>query len=75
MRTSTHSRSGTGLLILAAFQSFGLGVVRATAPSEYPSPEQVTVTSISVDHMVETVTEHAIGTPAQKVVETLHVTE
>ena len=75
MRTSTHSRSGTGLLILAALQTFGLGVVRATVPSEYPPPEPVTVTSISVGHMVETMTEHVVETSAQKMVETLHVTE
>jgi len=75
MRTSRHSRSGTGLLILAALQTFGLGVVGATAPSEYPPPEPVTVTSISVDHMVETMTGHVVETSAQKMVETLHVTE
>ncbi|PWW73731.1 hypothetical protein C7212DRAFT_365570, partial [Tuber magnatum] len=66
MRTSTHSRSGTGLLILAVLQTLGLGVVRATAPSEYPPPEPVTVILTSVDHMVETKTEHAVETLTEK---------
>ncbi|PUU77784.1 hypothetical protein B9Z19DRAFT_1127824 [Tuber borchii] len=63
MRTSKHSRSGTGLLILAALQTFGFGVVRATAPSEYPPPEPVTMTSISVASVAtETLLSHIIQT-------------